>query len=46
MEMHAIFSRWPLYGTFVLEKNLKVQMKVAHLTRKNDKTIQNDGGTY
>ena len=44
--MAAIFSRWRLYGILVLKKKLKVQLKIAHLTRKNDKTIQNDERKY
>ena len=43
--MAAIFSRWRLNGILVLKK-LKVQLKIAHITRKNDRTIQNEQRKY
>ena len=46
--MGAIFSRWRLYSILVhvLKKKLKVQLEIAYLTRKNDKTNQKDKRKY
>ena len=40
------FSRRWLYGILVLKKKIKTQLKIAHLTRQNVKTNQNDKREY